>query len=108
MSSIRGSLTAYGLALVIVVGGWVALKTIAPQLLNVATIDENILITVDGDASESIWQTASKITINTHGGANFSDGSTLITLRALQNNADFFVLILHLGWLIDLASSKLF
>ena len=29
--------------------------------------------------------------INTHGGANFGNGSTPITLRALQNNEDFFM-----------------
>jgi hypothetical protein len=63
--------------------------------LAVSTIDQEVYIQVDGKTNEAVWQQAEPLTINTHGGANFDDGSTLVTIRALQNGQDAFF---HFRW----------
>ena len=51
------------------------------------------LITLDGQASEDIWHNAHEVQVMTHGGANFGDGKTPVTIRAVHNGIDVFFYI---------------
>lgn len=74
---------------------WGIMSTVSSHTLAVNRIDINQRIEINGDANETSWQMAQPITINTHGGANFINGSTPITLRALQNGSELFM---HIEW----------
>lgn len=63
--------------------------------LNIQKMPITQIIEIDGYANEAIWQTAKPITIHTHGGANFINGSTPVTLRALHNGAEAYF---HITW----------
>lgn len=74
---------------------WVLMRTTSHHRLVINAIDANEYIEINGHADEALWQAAPPITIFTHGGANFGDGSTPITLRALQNGSELFM---HVEW----------
>jgi len=63
--------------------------------LNVLTVDSSIYLEMDGEASEAPWFEAKTLTLQTHGGANFEDGSTNIAIKALQNGHEIFF---HFRW----------
>ncbi|WP_219932521.1 ethylbenzene dehydrogenase-related protein [Microbulbifer sp. YPW1] len=60
--------------------------------LEVKSIALSDHIHIDGNADEPHWQAARSITVNTDGGANFDNGATNVTLRALSNGTEFFLL----------------
>ena len=74
---------------------WGLMQTVSYHTLVINAIDVNQRIDINGNADEHLWQKAPPITILTHGGANFVNGSTPITLRALQNGAELFM---HIEW----------
>lgn len=63
--------------------------------LTVKQIPISTFISIDGQANEPIWQQADPITILTHGGANFVNGETPITVKALENGKEAFF---HISW----------
>lgn len=60
--------------------------------LIVSPISMDILIEIDGHANEPQWQNTPSIAINTIGGANFVDGHTQVTIKALSNAQETFFL----------------
>ncbi|MBQ4861851.1 hypothetical protein J8L98_09125 [Pseudoalteromonas sp. MMG013] len=60
--------------------------------LNVVPIGANVLMEIDGLADEPIWQEAQSINVHTIGGANFVDGQTTVTIKALSNKHETFFL----------------
>ncbi len=60
--------------------------------LHVSSIPLDVLIEVDGHANEPQWLTTPSITLNTIGGANFVDGNTQVTIKALSNAQETFFL----------------
>ncbi|KZN44022.1 ethylbenzene dehydrogenase-related protein [Pseudoalteromonas luteoviolacea] len=61
--------------------------------LNVLTIDDATFIEIDGKADELAWKKASPISIMTIGGANFNQGATKVTVKALANKYESYFLI---------------
>lgn len=85
-------------ALLLCVAGAGAMALLARETnhrLQVTTIKDDIFIEIDGRADEAVWSQAKPLTLTTHGGANFDEGATPVTLRALQNGSDMF---LHFRW----------
>ena len=60
--------------------------------LLVSAIPMDVLIEIDGHANEPQWLTTPRISINTIGGANFVDGNTQVTIKALSNAQETFFL----------------
>jgi hypothetical protein len=79
--------------LLLVPVSWGLLLQSTHHTLEVKQIDQRHYIEIDGRIDDTIWKEAKPITLSTHGGANFKDGSTSITLRALQNGAELFMYI---------------
>ena len=63
--------------------------------LKITPIAIDSFIIVDGKADEPAWDKATPITIMTRGGANFSNGETPVTLKAIENGVEVFF---HLRW----------
>ncbi|PIE41493.1 MAG: hypothetical protein CSA49_03040 [Gammaproteobacteria bacterium] len=79
-------------ALIIGVGGYWAWGSKPVQPLTVAAMDINRFMDIDGKANEPVWQQASKLTVQTHGGANFNHGSTPVTIQAAENGVEAYFL----------------
>ena len=63
--------------------------------LRIHAIALDQFIHVDGKADEAIWQQITPINVYTHGGANFYDGASTVTLRAVHNGIEAFF---HITW----------
>lgn len=74
---------------------WMLAQGVSQHTLVIGRIDINQRIQINGRADEPSWQQATPITVFTHGGANFENGSTPITLKALHNGAELFM---HVEW----------
>ncbi|TQF71295.1 ethylbenzene dehydrogenase-related protein [Pseudoalteromonas luteoviolacea] len=61
--------------------------------LKVLTIDNTTFIEIDGKGDEKAWNEATPISIMTIGGANFHQGSTEVTVKALANKYESYFLI---------------
>ncbi|WP_406828236.1 ethylbenzene dehydrogenase-related protein [Microbulbifer sp. ARAS458-1] len=83
------------LTLLLFTTGWIATVDQSQLPLPVTQIPltdpQHPPIEIDGRANEPQWQRAAPITVYTDGGANFDDGATEITLRALTNGEEFFL-----------------
>lgn len=86
------SKTLIVLLLAMICAGYMLNKNIKHDLL-VIKIDEDEYIKIDGKADEVVWQKVKALTINTHSGANFNQGTTDITIRAMHNGKDAFFFI---------------
>lgn len=79
------------------VGGIVVLlnqpNSLRSNQLNVASIGLDQIITIDGMGSEAAWKQAIPLSIMTHGGANFENGSSEVTIKAMENGDDVYLLI---------------
>lgn len=62
------------------------------QTLFVRTVSPTTIINIDGKAEEHVWHDAQSIEVKTHGGANFENGQTTVSLKALQNGSEIFML----------------
>ena len=82
---------------------WGLMHSFSHHTLKVQALDLNKRIEIDGHANESPWKNTRAFTLMTHGGANFNNGSTPITLRAMQNGAEFY---LHVEWEDDSESLR--
>ncbi len=58
--------------------------------LLVERIPLTTLVTIDGITNEPEWNNAQEITVLTRGGANFTNGETLVTIKVLENGAEAF------------------
>jgi len=65
------------------------------KTLTAHRISDHQWIDIDGRANEPLWQQATPLQITTVEGANFENGETDLTVRALYNSADFY---LHITW----------
>ncbi|MCG7535031.1 ethylbenzene dehydrogenase-related protein [Pseudoalteromonas sp. OOF1S-7] len=61
--------------------------------LRVAHLGPDEFIEIDGRDDESHWKRAQVYTIETHGGANFDDGRSIIRVQALANQYESYFLI---------------
>ena len=77
--------------------GW-SMGVNSPLSLYVKPLEQTSLITVDGIPDEASWESADSLTIMTNGGANFGDGSTPVTIKALSNAHEIYF---HFSWLDD-------
>lgn len=68
-------------------------ESLRSNKLEVASISLDEFITVDGKADEAAWQQASELSLMTHGGANFIKGSSRVTIKAMENGEDAYLLI---------------
>ncbi|MBQ4835539.1 ethylbenzene dehydrogenase-related protein [Pseudoalteromonas luteoviolacea] len=83
-----------GVICLIAVGYFIHTLTLnASHQLNVLTIENSVLIDIDGKANEPQWQQAPSFTVSTIGGANFTDGSTQVSIKALANQFESYFLI---------------
>ncbi len=87
-----------GIILAIVVLGFLGYPFLISEnysklIVNEVSIDN--LMDVDGYDREAVWQKATPITIKTHGGANFKNGETSVTLKAIHNREEIFF---YLTW----------
>lgn len=83
-------------AVTVALGGWHFLSDGGHHRLAAPTIPVATPIHIDGVGDEAEWATAPALTLNTGGGANFADGQTPVTLRALHNAREIYFLI---SWL---------
>jgi len=83
------------LALMIFTGLFWLTPHTAHHSLSINPIPLTTLIDIDGVADEPAWETAQPVSIHTYGGANFTDGQTWVTLRALHNGSEAFF---HITW----------
>ncbi|MFC3031699.1 ethylbenzene dehydrogenase-related protein [Pseudoalteromonas fenneropenaei] len=60
--------------------------------LSVAKLDPLTAIDIDGKADEAFWQTAPQVDIVTRAGANFTDGSTPVSVKAVSNGSESYFL----------------
>lgn len=83
------------LTLLLFTGGWLATHNQSQIPLPVTQIPlldpQQPPIEIDGYASEPQWRDAVPVTLHTDGGANFDNGATEVTLRALTNGEEFFL-----------------
>ncbi|KZN68296.1 hypothetical protein N473_07675 [Pseudoalteromonas luteoviolacea CPMOR-1] len=61
--------------------------------LEVQTMADTVFIEIDGKATEAQWQSAPTYTVTTIGGANFDNGSTEVSIKALANQYETYFLI---------------
>ncbi|AQQ66779.1 hypothetical protein Mag101_03335 [Microbulbifer agarilyticus] len=75
--------------------GWYLLGTKSHYQLHVnrmLLLDDRLPpIEIDGVADEIQWRKATAIRVHTDGGANFDNGETEVTLRALSNGEEFYL-----------------
>lgn len=71
---------------------WQRSKTIE---LPIRVIAINELINIDGVADEAVWERADAVSVMTHGGANFVDGRSRVSIKALHNGQEAFF---HITW----------
>ena len=72
-------------------------------VLSMSPISLTTVIKIDGHANEDVWQTSNQVEVLTHGGANFNNGETVVTIKALQNGVDAFF---HFRWRDETRSLK--
>lgn len=65
------------------------------QTLTLHAIAPETFMEIDGIANESVWSEAQSVTLHTFGAANFTDGRTDVTLKALHNGTEAFF---HITW----------
>jgi len=65
------------------------------QTLTLSRIELTDIIDIDGIMNEAVWSRARPVKVQTHGGANFVDGATAVTVRALHNGTEAFF---YLTW----------
>lgn len=63
------------------------------ESLHMIKIAPDTLIDIDGNANEPDWQHAKDVVVHGFGGANFQDGRTDISIKALHNNTEAFFYI---------------
>ena len=68
------------------------LNTPVKHSLTISTIPMDVIIEIDGHANEAEWLTTPSVVINTIGGANFVNGHTQVTIKALSNAQETFFL----------------
>lgn len=79
-------------SLIIVVGSMSYVTQHAQPYLPIHAINASVLMDIDGIPNEPQWQEATSIDVHTMGGANFVDGQTTVTIKALSNNHETFFL----------------
>ncbi|MCW8125747.1 ethylbenzene dehydrogenase-related protein [Microbulbifer halophilus] len=77
----------------VVLGGWHFIAGSAQHSLPVLRVSVSTPIHIDGAADETEWTSAQPLTLSTEGGANFANGNTPVTLRALHNTREIYFLI---------------
>lgn len=78
----------------VVIGGFFHTLTLnASHQLDVHTIADTTFIEIDGQGNEPQWQDADTFTVTTIGGANFENGSTDVSIKALANQYESYFLI---------------
>jgi len=96
-----GKILAFGITIFVAIV--VFFQPVTDKTLRINKIPLSEIIEIDGVANEKIWQQALPITIFTHGGANFNNGKTPVSVRALHNGMEAFF---HISWLDDTQSLK--
>lgn len=99
----RGKASLLVFIIVLVPISWLLMTSVSSHTLRVNLIDVNQHIEINGEADELQWQLAKPLTLYTHGGANFGDGATPITLRALYNGSEIFM---YIEWQDDTESLR--
>ncbi|RRS06955.1 hypothetical protein EAG18_19425 [Pseudoalteromonas sp. J010] len=61
--------------------------------LEIAPLSEHSFLEIDGLGDEPEWSRAKPVTLTTFGGANFTDGSSEVEIKALSNHSETFFLI---------------
>lgn len=61
--------------------------------LAVKSIPIEYIVNVDGEADETVWQSAKSVTVDTFSGANFEGGGSQVQIKALQNGSDVYLYI---------------
>ncbi|ODA34058.1 hypothetical protein A8L45_07905 [Veronia pacifica] len=84
------ALVIIGLFSVLVMGLWQ--WNLSPTPLSVSVLPDDDFIVLDGDASDPAWTKALSETVSTFGGANFIDGKTQVTVKALRTDKEAFFL----------------
>ncbi len=92
--SLRRGGAAVLLLLCTAIPGVLALQSFEPTL-KVKPLPIEQVIDIDGVANESIWQNATPLVIETHGGEGFVGGRTQIRIKALHNNDEIYF---HMVW----------
>ncbi|MCD8521533.1 MAG: ethylbenzene dehydrogenase-related protein [Saccharospirillaceae bacterium] len=77
------------------IGLWYALGQKPQTPLEVFPVNISDLITIDGNANEPVWQQVEGLKVHTRGGANFMNGATDVTIKAIENGVELF---LHVSW----------
>ncbi|AWF82693.1 hypothetical protein BTJ40_18800 [Microbulbifer sp. A4B17] len=72
---------------------WLLVTEKSHHNLTIKKIDPKTFIEIDGLAQESVWSLLSPLRIHTDGGANFHDGSSTVSLKAVHNQQEIFFLI---------------
>ena len=93
-SSLSFRLIGFSLVWVIaVVGVWWTWVDQPSSVLEIHPMSIKTLVNLDGHADEDIWSEADEIQVMTQGGANFGDGKTPVTIKAVHNGIDVFFYI---------------
>lgn len=58
--------------------------------LEIAPLSEHSFLEIDGLGDEPEWSRAKPVTLTTFGGANFTDGSSEVEIKALSNHSETF------------------
>lgn len=76
-----------------ILGSWHFISNSGMHHLTISKLPETVPIHIDGVADEIEWASTRPLTLSTEGGANFIDGRTSVTLRALHNTREIYFLI---------------
>lgn len=80
-------------SLAVFLGGAQLFSQQASVTLHVKHIEIDQFMSIDGIADEAAWQDAEPLRIMTHGGANFGNGQTEVTVRAIENGMEAYFFI---------------
>ncbi|WP_218419219.1 ethylbenzene dehydrogenase-related protein [Alteromonas lipotrueae] len=82
------------LLITIVIGAAISAYILSkPDKLVVYQIENDSFIRIDGKDDELDWQSANEVSIGTFGGANFNNGASKVSVKALHNESEIYFFI---------------
>lgn len=77
---------------VLTTGIWFWMQALNQMPLQVHKLNAETLINIDGYPDESFWREIPSVSVQTTGGANFDNGSTIVSIKAAANKQETYFL----------------
>lgn len=88
--SLRNNMVFSGAGLLMVIAVSFFARSLGYEPLQLVKIPADTVIDIDGSADEAAWKSANDLHVFTFDGANFRDGQTQISIKAMENGTEVF------------------